>query len=386
MSSSIESKTFARFAGEMRSFEKTLYRLVASSFVLAGVAAIAKASPLNAAQIATITLLGTISGSAGVLITYLSWPQRPDELQYETIMFDPAPLTTKVRLSFVVSVAALIGYALISWNEAISLLLGMMGIYFFFRALVTAGLSVRQMEAQERFWNGLDVAGRERWIAYRTGQLRQREESRRVFEKLVREAKEIGAEIDSNIRQTNETIEEFKRQDRRDRIRRILLGVHSATIGSVYRLSFRVRQWLAPGRLLTSGERVRIAREERNFKELIKEYSLKSANEYYEKIVLGQIPSSRDEHSGLGVYRDESGRRHILLKKMELTEATTKELVDSLKFLQNEDGKLSGVTLLLEGGVATEQARALLVNKEIEFFEFTARMNGATSVDSSLAH
>src|SRR2546425_5124079 len=70
---------FARFAQEVKSFEKTLYGLVASSFVLSGISTFVHADKFKSDPgLAAVTLLvGTIGGAAGVLVTYIGWAQHP---------------------------------------------------------------------------------------------------------------------------------------------------------------------------------------------------------------------------------------------------------------------------------------------------------------------
>jgi hypothetical protein len=362
---------FSQFALDIRSFERTLYRLVASSFVLSGVAAIAKAAPMDAAQIAAITLIGTIAGSAGVLTTYLAWPQRPDEEQYHTIMFDPAPSTKAVRLCFAVSLVAILFYAVLTTERTLTLLLAAVGIYFFFRGMVTAGLATRQMESQQRLWSEIGSEGRERWIAYR----KERELERIEREKSKRQ---LNDSIQDTIRDSDRFIQETRRdlarfnaeqkrekwRTRRESVKRLLWDKSTRPL---YRASIVLRERVAPGRLLTARERGDLIVDEAEREKLLKELEQEWATETHHKIRSGQMRSARDEASSIEVFRD--GRAPYLVLNEPLHEENTRSLIERLAFLRTEKRGLGDLSLLIEGNnPMTEQARAILEKEKVRFY------------------
>jgi hypothetical protein len=373
---------FSQFALDIRSFERTLYRLVASSFVLSGVAAIAKATPLDAAQIATITLIGTIAGSAGVLTTYLAWPQRPDEEQYHTILFDPVSSTKAVRICFAVSLVTIILYAVLTTERTLTLLLGAVGIYFFFRGMVTAGLATRRMESQQRLWNEIGSEGRERWIAYRQERELERIEQEKSERQLNDSTQDSLRESDRFIQKTRRDLARIKAEQKRERwrkrresVKRFLIWLWDNSAGRLYRASIKLRERIAPGRLLTPSERSNLILEKAKREEVFGELQQEWAVDTYHKIRSGQLRSSRDEASGIEVFRDRSAPYLILNDP--LSEENTRNLVDRLAFLRTEKDSLAGLSLLIEGNSPmTEQARMILEREQISFY-WVARSEAA---------
>jgi hypothetical protein len=366
---------FSQFALDIRSFERTLYRLVASSFVLSGVAAIAKAAPLDAAQIATITLIGTIAGSAGVLTTYLAWPQRPDEEQYHTIMFDPASSTKAVRSCFAISLVTIVLYAVLTTEPTLTLLLGAVGIYFFFRGMVTAGLATRRMESQQRFWHEIGSEGRERWIAYRKERELERIEQEKSLQGSLRESDRLIERARRDLARIGAELKRENWRKRRESVKRFLIWLWDKPAGRLYRASIKLRERIAPGRLLTPRERGNLIVEKAEREEVFEKLQQEWAVDTYHKIRSGQLRSSRDEASGIEVFRDRSAPYLILNDA--LSEENTQNLVDRLAFLRTEKDSLARLSLLIEGNSPmTEQARMILEREQISFY-WVARREAA---------
>jgi hypothetical protein len=366
---------FSQFALDIRSFERTLYRLVASSFVLSGVAAIAKAAPLDAAQIATITLIGTIAGSAGVLTTYLAWPQRPDEEQYHTIMFDPASSTKAVRICFAISLVTIVLYAVLTTEPTLTLLLGAVGIYFFFRGMVTAGLATRRMESQQRFWHEIGSEGRERWIAYRKERELERIEQEKSLQGSLRESDRLIERARRDLARIGAELKRENWRKRRESVKRFLIWLWDKPAGRLYRASIKLRERIAPGRLLTPRERGNLIVEKAEREEVFEKLQQEWAVDTYHKIRSGQLRSSRDEASGIEVFRDRSAPYLILNDA--LSEENTQNLVDRLAFLRTEKDSLARLSLLIEGNSPmTEQARMILEREQISFY-WVARREAA---------
>jgi hypothetical protein len=120
-------KAFYNFALEIRTFERTLYGLVASSFVLSGVAAIAKARFADPALLATITLIGTVAGCGAIMSAYFGWANRPEDEYRELVLFDAASSGTTVRVYIALSLVSLLLYATTPIQRGLPLLFVVLG-------------------------------------------------------------------------------------------------------------------------------------------------------------------------------------------------------------------------------------------------------------------
>jgi hypothetical protein len=103
---------FSRFAQQVKSFEKTLYGLVASSFVFSGISSIVHVGKFKEDPgIAAITLLvGTIGGVSGVLVTYVAWSRHPMNEFNTRIGFQAAHFAWRLGFTFLLSIAALYAF------------------------------------------------------------------------------------------------------------------------------------------------------------------------------------------------------------------------------------------------------------------------------------
>jgi hypothetical protein len=97
-------------ATEVHSFQMTLFRLVAGSFVISGVSSFMKGSEAAKSQIAITTLIGTMAGCFAVVVTYLNWPHLPDEHHSRLILFNSHTKSFKVKVAFFLSLLFFICY------------------------------------------------------------------------------------------------------------------------------------------------------------------------------------------------------------------------------------------------------------------------------------
>jgi hypothetical protein len=100
---------FDKFAQDIRGFERTIYRLVASSFVFSAIGAavhagLAKSDP---GIVATALLIGTVGGIGGILVTYLGAARHPADVIEERRRFRTAPHVWRVGTSLLVSIGML---------------------------------------------------------------------------------------------------------------------------------------------------------------------------------------------------------------------------------------------------------------------------------------
>jgi hypothetical protein len=125
---------FDKFAKDIKGFEKTIYRLVASSFVFSAVGAavhagLAKTDP---GIVATALLIGTVGGIGGILVTYLGAARHPADVVAERRRFRTAPHVWRISTSFLISIGMFFLFFYYSrFDPALSLIALPFATYFF---------------------------------------------------------------------------------------------------------------------------------------------------------------------------------------------------------------------------------------------------------------
>ena len=287
---------FDKFAQDIRGFEKTIYELVASSFVFSAIGAavhagLAKSDP---GIVATALLIGTVGGIGGILVTYLGAARHPADVVEERRRFRTAPHVWRIGASLLISIGMFFLFFYYSrFDPVLSLIALPFATYFFFRGLVTGFLDVHKLEAQEREWDLMTVDERLKSI-------RQEDEYRKNAAELGELAAEGTSIIASVRRNRRDQLRRSRQQARWNFIKSKLQAFRMATIDLRHRIAGR---WL----LLPSEERERITagamfKLEHNHLDQELRFNLKE--DVLERIENGQLKPAKLEGFDIDLFRD----------------------------------------------------------------------------------
>jgi hypothetical protein len=327
---------FNKFAEDIKSFQKTLYGLVASSFVISAISSIVNADAFKSDPgLPAITLLiGTVGGIAGVLVTYLGAAQHPTEAGIERRRFRTGPLVWRIGISFLISVAAFFLFFYVSHFDHIASLAALpFATYFFFRGLVTGFMAVHFKEAQEREWNSLTVQERLGW----TAQLEQEEQNLKDMRKTAEDINEHMQEFHLAIR----TARRATRKAKIDAIKRKIERIHLSSI--------RLRYRIAGDMLLLQSECNTREMEDFKITEQLREFlAPPHPRETYEKIKSGELLPVKLQDNGVEFYK--VGRQYFFVIRERLDEATAQKFLDAFeRYRDDETGKFKDFVALLDG-------------------------------------
>ena len=331
---------FSRFATEVKSFEKTLYGLVASSFVFAGISSLVKADHFkDEAGLASLTLLvGTIGGVAGVLVTYVGWSRHPLDEFGARMAFRAAGFSWQLGFTFLVSVASLyVFYDLSRGDHDASLLVLPISTFFFFRALVTGFLVAREAEAQRRMWDTMTVEQRKAWLAREQRERELHEEAR----KLHREGQELIAKVRRNARAIQANARRRKWEAIWSRAVRAIQTMHAA--------SMNLRAALAGDALLTRSERLRRFQDKLEMERALDNLKKEIAQGIFTEIQDGTLQPLKLEGTSIEIFQ--SGVWRYVVIREAVDEAKARQFVDSLSRFRNP---VSGKFQILQGFVEGE--------------------------------
>ena len=245
---------FDQFVGSMKSFERKLFALVASSFVFSTVAALAERGQFGIDFQTLTALVAGIMGVAGVLTQYLRNLMNARLQTDELLRMKPPKSQAATGLGFFIAALSLCGFYYLARNaEQICLLLLSIGIFVFFSSLSKCYLTIQAFEQQAAIWKSMTPAQQDEWrererqYLLRKFQIeeQQREAGEKVRE-IIRDAERVHQDVQKTIRQTREQRAAWRREKRQEKWKRFRKKFYEATI--------RLRRRMAGDKLLTHSE------------------------------------------------------------------------------------------------------------------------------------
>lgn len=352
---------FEKFAVQVQSFQKTLYTLIASSFLFSAISAVVQGSRIadDPALVALTTLFGTVAGCAAVLFTYTSWSPHPSQAFSTVMRFDPKSYRLAIFLQFGLSLLGMyLYYVSARTGAAIALVAVSAGSFFFFQALVTSALVAKRIEEQKDTWQGLTMEQRELWItSERERRIKEIKEAQEIRE-LIQSSRETinkAAQLSNDIRKE---VKESDRQRSVEKIHKLIAKIHGLTI--------RVRTSVAGERLLTSSERSAEARRALEFAEVWKNLRAEWAKETYEAIEQRKIMPIQLEGTDFEVFQ--RGVWFIALVPGELTKTTAKSTFENLEKVKSESLIPNAELMIFLGETAkvTAEGRRVLTERNVD--------------------
>jgi len=325
---------FSKFAEDVKGFEKTIHKLVASSFVVSAISTVVYAASFKSdpGLPAVALLIANIGGIAGVLVTYLASAQHPTEADLERRRFRTGPLVWRMSISFLLSAFAFFLFFYVSHEDRVASLAALpFATFFFFRGLVTGFLATHYQEAQEQEWNSLTVDERLQWLQ------QEREDEKRL------------EDLQHLVRSTKSSLEASRGYVRtaRQNARRAKIDAFKRRLGRIYVSSIRFRHRLGNGFLLPS-ERIKLEIEDLKVGEVLKELDAGIAQEAFGKISNGEFQPYKIEGSDADFYRIQN--RIFIIVREQIDKASADLILDRLKPLRDpESGKFRSLTAFMEG-------------------------------------
>jgi hypothetical protein len=359
MSTEPESPSqFTRFAQGVKSFEKTIYGLVVSSFIFSGIGSLLHADPRNDPGLAAMTtLLGTVAGVAGVLVTFVGWTSHPLDQHPQLIRFRATQYAWRIGLSFLLSIAALYAYFdLFHTTPLASVGAFPIATFFFFRGLVTGFLVARDSDAQQRTWDSMTTDKRAEWATFEAEEKRHDAEMRARLDEMRRSSEDIKRQI----RKVNIHVRDMQRRQLYTKIRRVMEKLHTAS------MNFRFK--LAGGLLLLPSERLKRTVYEWEVEEVRARVEKEIAEEAYLHIKDGTLQALPLETTKIEVYNSHAW--HYFFITESLNESGARELLNSVaRFRDPKTGNLRPLMGFVEGAIdVSVEARDCLHKEGVKLF------------------
>jgi hypothetical protein len=349
---------FSRFVQGVKSFEKTLYGTVISSFIFSGIGSFIHGDPRTDPGLAAIaTLLGTIGGVAGVLVTFVGWASHPLDQSTKLMGLRAGQYAWRIGFWFLISIAALCAsFYLSHMNPFASVAALPIATFCFFRGLVTGFLVVRSSDVQQRTWDSMTSDERAAWVAFEAEQKRHGVEIHATLEEMRR----TGEDIRRQSRNVHKHIKDMRRRQFYMRMGAFLEKLHSAS------MSLRIK--LANNLLLLPSERRKRETFELEVEELGVQLDREFAENKYGKIKDGTLQPLQLEGTSIKVYS--SYAWHFFVISESINEAEARELLNSFaRFRDTQTGKFSTLMGFIEGAIdVTLEARDCLRNEGISLY------------------
>lgn len=209
----MKMKEFDKYLTNVKLFETSLWKYLASTSAIGLVLVIGQWDNFNKQFNAVTELCVVISGMAATLESFFSSLRKTSESKYDVLNYQPLFLGTRALgglLGSALSFYLYYQYAVKS-NEA-SLFFAMIGTYLFFRVISQSVKHLNILEHQSALWNSLTDDEREAWLERKKEISGVVSRLRKDIEIFAQEQKFTRLSIAEKVRQIDESKKQVLRE------------------------------------------------------------------------------------------------------------------------------------------------------------------------------